>query len=392
MARMKAGMWSAPVVLLAGLVAGSATARGWGQEVPAFNSAQVNADHTITFRYDDPNAKKVELSTDITPGPLEMRKGADGLWAVTTEVLPAEIYGYSFVVDGRPEYDPKKTANVLPNLSFRETSVLVPGAVPEPWEEQEEPHGTTRIHRYTTHVVKGLPGDQSEYVVYTPPGYDAAAKTPYPTLYLLHGWGQTDRGWTQDQQADLILDWLLAKGKIRPMVVVMPLGYGQMSFVQQGFGIWRGSPEPVNRNTEAFAQALLTEVMPRVEAEYRVSKRREDRAIAGLSMGGLESLTVGLKHTEMFAYVGGFSAAVHLLKPEQIPLLSAPDAAKKADLKVLWVACGKGDSLIAANRALAGELKGAGLPVTEVETEGAHVSYVWRDNLIHFAPLLFGKK
>lgn len=359
-----------------------------GQEVPAFNSAQVNADHTITFRYDDPNAKQVELSGDISTKPLAMERDAKGLWSVTTRALPAEIYGYSFLVDGRHEFDPERTAEVLPNLSFRQTSVTVPGDTPEPWEPQAIAHGTLRIHRYTTHVAKGLTADQSEFAVYTPPGYDPAAKVPYPTLYLLHGWSQTDRGWTQDQQADLILDRLLADGKIRPMVVVMPLGYGEMSFVRQGFGIWN-SPAPVNRNTELFTEVLLTEVMPQVEAAYNVSRSREDRAIAGLSMGGLEALTVGLNHTDKFAYVGGFSAAVHLLKPEQVSLLGAPDAAKRADLRLLWVACGTEDSLIAANRVLVAELKDAKLPVTAVETPGAHVSYVWRDNLLHFAPLLF---
>ena len=126
--------------------------------------------------------------------------------------------------------------------------------------------------------------------------------------------------------------------------------------------------------------------MPRIEQEYNVSRKREDRALAGLSMGGLESLQVGLNHTASFAWIGGFSSAVHLLKPEtQLPALTA----KGADLRLLWIACGTEDGLIDANRKLVATLKGDGLRVTAVETQGAHVSYVWRDNLVHFAPLLF---
>ena len=361
------------------------------QEVPKFDSAQVNADRTITFRYEDPNAKQVELSTDFALKPLAMTRDEKGLWTITTRPLAPEIYGYSFLVDGRHAFDPEKTDEVLPNLAFHSTSVTVPGDRPEPWEPQNVPHGRLQIVRYTTHLVKGLMADQSEFMVYTPPGYDAEAKVPYPTLYLLHGWSQTDRGWTQDQQADLIMDRLLEDAKARPMVVVMPLGYGEMSFVRQGFGIWH-SPDPVNRNTSLFTQVLLTEIMPQVEAGFDVSRRREDRAIAGLSMGGLEALTIGLNNTDKFAYVGGFSGAVHLLKPEQLSLLGGGDAARRANLRLLWVACGQDDSLITANRALVAELKAAGLPVTAVETAGAHVSYVWRGNLVQFVPLLFQKK
>ena len=361
------------------------------QEVPKFDSAQVNADRTITFRYEDANAKQVELSTDIALKPLAMTRDAKGLWTVTTKALAPEIYGYSFLVDGRHAFDPEKTEEVLPNLAFHSTSVTVPGERPEPWELQAIPHGRLQIVRYTTHLVEGLTADQSEFMVYTPPDYDSKSKVPYPTLYLLHGWSQTDRGWTQDQQADLILDRLLADAKARAMVVVMPLGYGEMSFVRQGFGIWH-SPDPVDRNTKLFTQVLLTEILPQVEADFNVSHRREDRAIAGLSMGGLEALTIGMNNTDKFAYVGGFSAAVHLLKPKQLSLLAGVDAGRRANLRLLWVACGQDDSLITANRALVAEFKAAGLPVTAVETAGAHVSYVWRGNLVQFVPLLFQQK
>jgi enterochelin esterase family protein len=168
------------------------------------------------------------------------------------------------------------------------------------------------------------------------------------------------------------------------MIVVMPLGYGDMQFVRAGFGEWE-KRSVVDHNTALFTQSLLTEVKPRVERMYRISPRREDHAIAGLSMGGLEGLTVGLTHTDEFAYVGGFSSAVHLLGPDGVPGMNA----KTAHLKLLWVACGTEDDLIKPNRKLVGELKTAGFDVTAVETPGMHTWMVWRDNLVHFAPLLF---
>jgi enterochelin esterase-like enzyme len=360
------------------------------QTPPAFNSAQANPDHTITFRYQDPNATAVVLNIDTAPKPIPMNRGADGLWTYTTEPLAPEIYSYRFDVDGRPQFDPNNLTGITPNLVYRGDQVEVPGDTAQLWDTQNVPHGTLHRHRYTTAIVKGLPSNTSQYLVYTPPGYDPRGKTKYPVLYLLHGWSNTVDTWTETLQADLILDNLLAQKKIKPMIVVMPLGYGDMSFINGPIGeMWKQKPL-VNRNTELFSQALLTEILPRVEAEYNISTKREDRAIAGLSMGGLESLEIGLNHTDKFASIGGFSAADHLLDPAtQLPVLQPATAQKTANLKLLWIACGTEDGLITANRKLVAYLKGEGLPVTAVETPGAHVSFVWRDNLIHFAPLLF---
>lgn len=363
------------------------------QHPVSFNSSEPNPDHTITFRYQDPAATAVVLNLDGAPKPLSMAKGADGIWTYTTAPLAPEIYSYRFDVDGRPQFDPNNLTHITPNLVYRGDQVEVPGDTPQPWDTQNVPHGALHRHRYTTAFVKGLPGNSSEYIVYTPPGYDPRSKTKYPVLYLLHGWSNTVDTWTQTLQADRILDNLLAQGKIKTMIVVMPLGYGDMSFVDGAIGdMWKQKPL-VNGNTDLFSRALLSEVLPRVEAEYNVSTRRADRAIAGLSMGGLESLQVGLNHTDKFASIGAFSAAVHLLDAaSQLPVLTPATAAKSADLHLLWIACGTDDGLIDANRKLIAYLKSEGLAVTAIETPGAHVSYVWRDNLIHFAPLLFQAK
>ena len=253
----------------------------------------------------------------------------------------------------------------------------------ETWERSAVPHGAVHRQDFVTHTVAGLPGNRDAFYVYTPHGYDPRGSTRYPVLYLLHGWGDAANGWIRSGHADDILDNLIAAGRAKPMIVVMPLGYGDMSFLHDGFGVWRDRPA-VEHNVALFSQSLLTEVMPLVEAGYRVSTAPEDRAIAGLSMGGLEALTIGLQHTEEFRWIGGFSSAVHLVDPATLPHVQ-PDAAPH----LLWISCGTSDQLLTANRALIAALAADGWKVTPVETPGAHVWSVWRDNLVHFAPLLF---
>ena len=349
-------------------------------------STTVNADHTVTFRYQDANAAKAELALEGAGPNLPMQKDADGVWTVTSQPLPPEIYGYHFDVNDRPRLDLHNT-RLTTNLLNLSNLLDVPGDALQPWEPQNVPHGEVHHHLYASAVVQGLPQNQSDFYVYTPPGYDPRAKREYPVLYLLHGYSDAASGWTAVGQANLILDALLAEGKIKPMVVVMPLGYGDMSFVRGGGGNWR-TPSIVANNTDLFSQALLTEVLPRVEAEYRVSKKREDRAIAGLSMGGLESLSTGLNNTDKFAYVVGLSSAAASIDRERLSGLTP----KSANLRLLWIACGTSDALLPPNREFVAFLKSKEMPVTAVETPGMHTWMVWRDNLIHFAPLLFQTK
>jgi enterochelin esterase family protein len=346
----------------------------------------VHPDRTITFRYRDALASQAAVAIDVNGAPLPMTKDADGVWSVTTPPMPPEIYIYHFSVDGITRAD-ASNPHVVHSLSNLSNLVEVPGDGPQMWDARDVPHGVVHQHQYKTATVLGLEDNQSDYFVYTPPGYDETAKKTYPVLYLLHGWGAGASGWTVVGQAQQMLDNLLAEGKIRPMVVVMPLGYGDMTFVQD-WGVWN-RPVDIDHNDSLFQKALLTEVLPRVEAQYKVSKKREERAIAGFSMGGLEALTTGLTHTEMFAYVGGFSSAVHALDANKAFTGLDP---KTANLKVLWVACGVDDGLITANRRFVDWLKTKNMPVTKIETPGRHAWPVWRDNLIQFAPLLFGEK
>ena len=356
-------------------------------QTAALPGTQVNADKTITFRYNAPGATHVSVSVDAFAKPLPMTRSEGGEWSVTTPVLAPEVYSYSFHVDGATLLDPLNS-HVVPNLAFLGSSITVPAQPPAPWELTDIPHGRVDRHVYTSHVGKNLPANQSSYVVYTPPGYDAARQGGYPVLYLLHGWSDDENGWTAVGRANLILDSLIASGKAVPMIVVMPLGYGDFDFVTHGFSVWQ-DPAKVDANTALFSQLLESEIVPAAEREYDIAKGRESHAIAGLSMGGLESLTVGLNHTAQFAWIAGMSSAIHGEQfDEHTPQLDPA----KANLKLLWVACGTGDGLLQPNRDFVAWAKGKGLPVTAVETPGAHTWLVWRDDLLRLAPLLFRDK
>ena len=352
---------------------------------PPLLSHEIHPDRSVTFRFRDASAKTVKLALEGVAKPIPMTRGKGGIWSYTTTPLAPEFYFYSFLAGEEPRIDPENHS-VVSNLDFAASNILeVPGDTPQPWDETGVPHGVVYTHRFTSKIALGLPANQEEIVVYTPPGYDPHAARPYPVLYLLHGWSGIAEGWTRDQQANFILDNLLAQGKVKPMVVVMPLGYGDMSFVQNGFNVWN-DPVPVEHNTQLFMKMLTEEIMPLAEGAYNISRDREGRAITGLSMGGLESLDTGLHNTDKFAWIGGFSSAVHNLDYEH--QLAALDP-KTADLKLLWIACGTEDGLIDANRKFIAFLKAKNMPVTQIETPGLHNSLVWRDNLIHFAPLLF---
>ncbi len=355
------------------------------QTPETFHSTTVNPDHTVTFRYQDASATRADLALEGAGPNIPMDKGANGVWTATSKPLAPQIYGYHFDVDGRPRLDLHNT-RLTTNLLNLSNLIDVPGDTPQPWEPQNIPHGEIHHHLYATSVVLGLPQNQSDFYVYTPPGYDPKAKKDYPVLYLLHGFSDRADGWTAVGQANLILDSLLAQGKIKPMVVVMPLGYGNIQFVL-GHSNWN-TPTAITENTDLYSKALLTEVLPRVESEYRVSKKRDDRAIAGLSMGGLESLSIGLNNTDKFAYVVGLSSAAAAIDQTRLANLDP----KSANLKLLWIACGTEDHLLDSNQKFIAFLKSKNMPVTAIETPGMHTWMVWRDNLIHFAPLLFQTK
>ena len=355
------------------------------QPEPAFNSHEVHPDGSVTLRYRNAGAKAVTVNNDMALTPFTMTRDDSGVWSVTTPPLKPEIYSYTFVVDGVGQLDPVNH-DVVANLQFFSSNVTVPGATAEPWELQAIPHGEVSHHMLTTKIAKNLPLNQEPYVVWTPPGYDAKHKGGYPVLYLLHGWSDSEVGWTAVGHAERILDAMLAQGRIVPMVVVMPQGYGDFDFVMGGHKGW-DQRSTTDENVSLYEQMLLTEIMPAVDHEYNIAHGREHHAIAGLSMGGLESLGIGLRHTDEFAWVGGFSAAV--MQHAFDERFGAATGDKASKLKLLWVACGENEELLEPNHDFIAWAKAKGLPVTAYEAPGKHTWPVWRDDLLHFAPLLF---
>ena len=348
---------------------------------------EIHADRTVTFYFPDVGASEVRLSLEGRAHPLPMAKDDRGFWAVTVGPLEPAIYEYKFLADGVPLLDPSNTY-VNPNLRSPSNAFEVPGETPEPWDVQDVPHGIVHHHFYKSAIV----GDQRDYFVYTPPGYDPRGHKKYPVLYLLHGYSDDARGWTAVGRANVILDNLIAQGKVKPMIVVMPLGYGAPAIVT-GRRADFNDAELRRKNFDLFTQALLQEVIPQVQSMYRVSDKREDRAIAGLSMGGAESLLTGLNHIDTFAWVGSFSAGgTGTDFAQDFPSLDAKSAAR---LRLLWVACGTNDRyvgktpLITVNRQFVAWLHSKEIPVTFVETPGMHEWPVWRNNLIQFSQLLF---
>jgi enterochelin esterase-like enzyme len=350
------------------------------QPPPEVKSPEVNADRTVTFRFFDPGAQKVTVNVEGAK-PLEMTKDAQGVWSAKTSAVEPDFYGYDFNADGVGLVDPDNTL-IKTNLLNLSNMVLVPGAPPQPWEVQDIPHGEVHHHFYKSGVV----GDNRDYYVYTPPNYDPKGKTRYPVLYLLHGYSDGADGWTAVGKANYILDALIAEGKAKPMIVVMPLGYGDPEILKYKWNGWQ-HPELVQKNFDNFRKMLLTELMPRAEKEYRISTKRTDHAIAGLSMGGSETLLTGLNNLNKFAWIGAFSSGgLPADFDKDFPNL---DAKANQQLKLLWIACGAEDHLIELNRKLKAWLKTKNVNFTDRETPGMHTWMVWRRNLIELAPQLF---
>jgi enterochelin esterase-like enzyme len=343
-------------------------------------SPEVHPDDRVTFRFRDPNAKQVTVAREGAQ-PLQMQKDEDGVWSVTTDPLPPDIYGYAFVADGVSLIDPSNPV-MKPNLLHTESMVHVRGPASLAWEPNNVPHGTIHHHFYRSAAV----GDDRDYYVYTPPGYDPAAKRLYPVLYLMHGFSDDASAWTAVGRVHVILDNLIMERKATPMLVVMPLGYGAPEILTRGIAGFQDR-DLVKRNFDKFRDALLNEVIPQVEKLYTVSRDRESRAITGLSMGGAESLYTGLNALDRFAWVGAFSSGgLNNNFATEFPGFSSQ---ANSQLRLLWIACGTDDHLIGINRELRAWLQSKGVQHTDVETPGAHTWMVWRRNIAAFAPLLF---
>ena len=362
--------------------------RGRGPQGPQVISPEVFADRRVTFRILAPKAQAVRLSGGDIPGNgrgAEMTKDTNDVWQVTLGPIGPGAYRYNYNVDGVPVIDPRNPATSESNNNVW-SLVNLPGA--DFMDTREVPHGAVSAVTYYSTALKRF----RRMHVYTPPGYESG-KGKFPVFYLLHGAGDCDESWSSVGRAGFILDNLIAQDKAKPMVVVMPAGHT---------GPFRtGGPRPA---VDEFSQDLLNDIMRLVEKNYRVYTNRRNRAIAGLSMGGGQTLTIGIPHLDKFAYLGVFSAGVFgITGGERGGATNAPagpafeeqhraslDNAKlKKGLKLFWFATGKEDFLVETSRATVAMFKKHGFDVVYKETEGAHTWINWREYLHEFAPQLF---
>jgi enterochelin esterase family protein len=363
---------------------------GRGNAAPEPPSCEVHSDRTVLFRLAARDATSVKLDGDFLQAPpavagapppsaaRDMTKGDDGVWAITVGPLHPAVYSYVFIVNGVRNLDP---ANPMVKLGDRASESLfeVPGDQPALYDIQPVPHGTVHINWYHSAAL-GVP--RSIYV-YTPPGYEEG-KSKLPVLYLLHGSGDTEAGWVDIGRANLILDNLVAAGRAKPMIVVMPFGHplADVMLVQSA---GRG---PANAD-DLFAKDLLQDVMPLAEKLYRISAKADDRALAGLSMGGGQALRIGLSHLDTFHYIGAFSAAARGNPEEAFKDFFADPAAANQKLKLFYIACGKTDGLFAGSQALSDALEKHQIKHKFAPSEEGHVWRNWQDYLADFAPQLF---
>ncbi len=351
---------------------------------PALKSPEVHPDKRVTFRISAPNAKEVMVNSPAF-GSKKLTKNDKGVWEYTSDPLEPDYYTYNLVLDGTSIIDPANTETKSSLLSSGESVVHVPGSLSLSWELNAVPHGTIHHHFYRS----GIIGDERDYYVYTPPGYQANRAAKYPVLYLLHGLTDDASAWATHGREGIILDNLIAQGKAQPMIIVNTLGYGMPD---PGHNLGMLFDPPVRDATlDKFVGSVLNEVIPAVEQGYRARTDRNSRAVAGLSMGGAQSLLIGLNHLDKFAWIGSFSGAFIMLGQESKVF---PKVSEKSNeqIRSLWIACGTEDFLIGSNRVTKNWLKSKGVKVTSIETPGAHTWMVWRRNLTEFAALLFQPK
>lgn len=341
------------------------------QNVPV-RSPEIGLDRQVTFRLRWPKATEVFVAGQWPNGRIAMTRDSNDVWSATVGPIEPGVWEYSFQVDGVSLIDPGSPA-IKPMREPRTSILHLPDDPPRIHDFQDVPHGIVRFHTYRSKSLDRL----RPLAVYTPPGYDQAGETTFPTLYLQHGSGDNQNTWTVHGKAHWILDNLLAQGRAKPMVIVMMDGHAAID----------NRPESRGSNTALFERDLLEDVMPFIEANYRVKPDASARGLVGLSMGGGQSLTTGLNHAELFAWVGGFSSSVP--GREGIPAALANPETTNGRLKLLWIACGKGDFLLKRNEDFIALLKEQNLRHEWHLTDGDHSWPVWRKYLADFLPRLF---
>lgn len=330
-----------------------------------------------------PKASEVSIIGDwmATFAPVALQKGADGVWSIDVGPLPADFYSYTLVVDGVRTLDPKNPMIKQGNASV-DNMFLVPGDGIAFAENRAVPHGTIRQVWYESSTLRM----QRRMHVYTPPGYDDG-EDAYPVLYLLHGGGDEDSGWSTIGRAGFVLDNLLAAGKAVPMIVVMPNG----SLPPPGAA--SGAPGDFAAAQARFVPELMNDVIPFVESTFRARTNPDDRALAGLSMGGLQTTLVFTGNPGEFGYVAIWSAGLFAQSPEDFAAQNSDFLTRartiNRDVELLTIVVGEGDFARAGSEALAAVLEKHGIDNELTLTSGGHTWINWRRYLNELAPRLF---
>lgn len=365
-------------------------------------SPEINPDHTVTFRYWNPDARSVQVSSDCLParlveyemngrkvtasvdGMADMAPDANGVWTYTTAPLEGELYSYNFVVDGRKTADPSNIYQKRDIATWVNYFTLSAEPYDRGWyyEVHDTPHGNVSKVWYDSPTL----GTSRHMTVYTPAGYEQSGEA-YPVLYLLHGSGGDEDAWSDLGRAVQILDNLIAEGKAKPMIVVMPNG---VFFNRAAPGVAVNMFQPTMQNSRSDSTKEIEESFPDVisyvESNYRVAPGKENRAVAGLSMGGRQSCALSMRYPDMFDYVGMFSGVV---PPKEETQFAAVDAVYDKAPKLWWIGVGKDDSVKANSDLLRAYCDDKGYKYEYYESDGGHIWCNWRDYLTIFCSKAF---
>jgi enterochelin esterase family protein len=377
-------------------------------------SPEIHPDRTVTFRLSAPKASEVTLNGSWDNGTnLPMTKGDDGVWSATIGPLAPQLWGYWFVVDGVKALDPANGETQRDGSRY-DNLLMISGPESEWWDFKDVPHGTVQAVWYPSPTLKM---DRRRMMVYTPPGYEDGTEK-YPVLYLLHGGGGDEDAWLTMGRANIIMDNLIAAGKARPMIVVMPNGNATQS-VSQGYGfgptparqqVVAPAPPPVQAAQQgqgaggragapgagrggapqpyagSYPESLVKDVIPFVEKRYRVIAAKDDRAIAGLSMGGGHTVSATNNNPGTFAYIGVFSAGGRTTDESFQQQL---EAVKAGGVKFYWLGAGTTDMAHDGTVALSELVKKDGFMTSYREIPGRHYWFLWRDFLAHYVQITF---
>jgi len=365
-------------------------------------SPEINNDKTVTFRFLAPEADKVQITGDFLPtqevdtpngkhsipGTADLQKEENGIWIYTSQPLPSELYSYSFIVDGLQTTDPNNVY-LIRDVASLTNIFLIGGGQADLYKVNNVSHGSVTKRWYNSPTLNM----SRRITVYTPPGYEEG-KDNYPVLYLLHGMGGDEEAWMTLGRTSQILDNLIAQGKAKPMILVMPNGNAAQEAApgESSLGYYKPTMQ-LPKTMDGSMEESFPDIVKFMDNNYRTIKSKSGRAIAGLSMGGFHSLHISKQYSDMFDYIGLFSAAIIPSQNSKSPIYENMDEKLKTQFaknpKLYWIAIGKTDFLYDANTDYRKLLDNNNYKYTYYETGEGHIWKNWRIYLSEFVPMLF---